>query len=156
MLAVSMPNFATSAAFVETATKCLATDFSSPPRLPSDQSRGVRVGHRFQRGESLRGNDEERLRRVQIAHGFGKVRANDIGYEAKRHGPLAIVLQRFISHYRPEIGAANADVDDVANAFAGVPFPLAAADAIGKAGHLVQNCMDLRYDVFSVDDDGCE
>ena len=36
-----MPNFATSAAFVETATKCLATDFSSPPRPASDQSRAV-------------------------------------------------------------------------------------------------------------------
>jgi hypothetical protein len=32
MLAVSMPNFETSAALVDTATKCLATDFSSPPR----------------------------------------------------------------------------------------------------------------------------
>src|SRR5262249_23365391 len=41
MFSVSMPNFATSAALVETATKCLATDFSSPPRPASDQSRAV-------------------------------------------------------------------------------------------------------------------
>ncbi len=36
-----MPNFFTSAAFVETATKCLATDFSSPPKPCSDQLRAV-------------------------------------------------------------------------------------------------------------------
>ena len=41
MLAVSMPNSATLAALVETATKCLATAFSSPPRPASDQSRAV-------------------------------------------------------------------------------------------------------------------
>ena len=36
-----MPNFDTSAAFVETATKCFATDFSSPPIPASDQARAV-------------------------------------------------------------------------------------------------------------------
>ena len=36
-----MPNFATSAALVETATKCLATAFASPPRPASDQARAV-------------------------------------------------------------------------------------------------------------------
>ena len=43
MFAVSMPNFVTSAAFVETATKCLATDRSSPPRPATDQARAVRA-----------------------------------------------------------------------------------------------------------------
>src|SRR5207249_11530098 len=42
-LAVSMPNFATSEAFVDTTTKCLATAFSSPPRPASNQSRAVRA-----------------------------------------------------------------------------------------------------------------
>ena len=41
MLAVSMPNFATSAALVDTATKCLATAAWSPPRPASIQSRAV-------------------------------------------------------------------------------------------------------------------
>ncbi len=43
MLAVSMPNFVTSDVFVETATKCFATDFSSPPKPASDQARAVRA-----------------------------------------------------------------------------------------------------------------
>ena len=41
MLAVSMPNSDTFAAFVETATKCLATALASPPRPLSDQSRAL-------------------------------------------------------------------------------------------------------------------
>ncbi len=41
MLAVSIPNFATPSALVETATKCLATDDSSPPKPATDQSRAV-------------------------------------------------------------------------------------------------------------------
>ncbi len=34
-----MPNFATASAFVDTATKCLATDLASPPRPACDQAR---------------------------------------------------------------------------------------------------------------------
>ena len=43
MLAVSIPNAATSSALVETATKCFATAASSPPRPASDHSRAVRA-----------------------------------------------------------------------------------------------------------------
>ena len=42
MFAVSMPNFSTSSAFVETATKCFATAASSL-RAASDHSRAVRA-----------------------------------------------------------------------------------------------------------------
>jgi hypothetical protein len=41
MLAVSMPNFVTSFAFVDTATKCFVTDFSSPASPASDQLRAL-------------------------------------------------------------------------------------------------------------------
>ena len=41
MFVVSMPNFATSAALAETATKCLDTDFSSPPKPPTSQARAA-------------------------------------------------------------------------------------------------------------------
>jgi hypothetical protein len=43
MFSVSIPNFETSSALVETATKCLAIALSSPPRPPSTQSRAVRA-----------------------------------------------------------------------------------------------------------------
>ena len=38
-----MPNFATSVAFVDTATKCLATADSSPPRPATLHSRALRA-----------------------------------------------------------------------------------------------------------------
>ncbi len=43
MLASSMPNAVTSLAFVDTATKCLATAFSSPPSPASSHSRATRA-----------------------------------------------------------------------------------------------------------------
>ena len=151
-----MPNFATSAALVETATKCLATDFSSPPRPASDQSRArVRVGHGLQRGEGLRRDDEQRLCRIEVAHGLGEVGAVDVGDEAERHGALAVVAQRLVGHHRAEVGAADADVDDIANALAGVALPLAAAHAVGESRHLVEHGVDLGHHVLAVDDDRC-
>jgi hypothetical protein len=43
MFSVSIPNSATSWAFVDTATKCLAIACSSPPRPASAHSRAVRA-----------------------------------------------------------------------------------------------------------------
>ena len=86
-------------------------------------ARRVRVGHGFQRGEGLGGDDEQRLGRIEIAHRFGEIRAVDVGDETESHGAVAVVLQRFIGHDRAEIGAADADIDDVADAFAGMAFP---------------------------------
>jgi hypothetical protein len=43
MFLVSIPNCATSAAFIETATKWFATDFSSPFKPASNQERAVRA-----------------------------------------------------------------------------------------------------------------
>ena len=83
MLAVSMPNFATSAALVETATKCFATAFSSRSDGQAPRARRLRVGHRLQRGEGLRGDDEQRLRRVEVARRLGEVGAVDVGDEAE-------------------------------------------------------------------------
>ena len=37
---------------------------------------------------------------------------------------------------------------------AGVPLPLAAADAVGEIGHLVEHGVDFRHHVLAVDDDG--
>ena len=69
-----MPNFATSAALVETATKCFATASASRRGRPSSQARAaLRIGHRLQRREGLRGDDEQRLGRVEVAGGLGEI-----------------------------------------------------------------------------------
>ena len=63
------------------------------------------------------------------------------------------MAQRFIGHDRPEVGAADADVDDVPDRLAGVPLPLARADAVGEGGHPVEDGVHLRDDVDAVDDE---
>ena len=113
------------------------------------------VGHGLKRRESLGRDNEKGLCGIEVADGFRKVRAINVGN--KPEGPLAVavVLQRFVGHDRPEVGAADADVNDIANGLAGVPFPLPAAHAVGEACHLFQHGMHLGHHVLAVDDDGC-
>ena len=59
---------------------CLAVQAGQQP-----VARGARVGHGLERGEGLGGDDEQRLRRIEIAHRLGEVRAVDIGDEAEGH-----------------------------------------------------------------------
>ena len=67
---------------------------------------------------------------------------------------VAVVLERLIGHDRAQVGAADADVDDVANALAGVPFPFSAADAVGEGCHLVEHLVDAGNNVLAIDNDG--
>ncbi len=139
-----MPNFATSSALVETATKCLAIASSSPPQPGQHPlARGAGVGHRLQRGEGLRGDHEERLRGVEVAGGLGEVGAVDVGDEAEGQVAVAEVAQRLVSHHRAEVRAADADVDDVADRLAGVAGPLARADPLGEVAHPVERLVHL-------------
>ena len=46
------------------------------------------------------------------------------------------MLERLIGHHRPEVGAADADVDDVVIALTGVALPVAAADPVGESAIL--------------------
>ena len=61
--------------------------------------------------------------------------------------------QRLVRHDRPEVGAADADVHDVADRLAGMARPLARADALGERGHAVEHLVDVRDDVTAVDDE---
>src|SRR5216683_2387500 len=98
MLAVSMPNAATRSAFVETATKCLATAESSPSRSTSHL-------------------------RAQVAGRLHQVGGVDVGDEAEGQVAPGVVAQRLIDHHRTEVGSADPDIDDVADRPAGVALP---------------------------------
>src|SRR5579863_4883027 len=63
--------------------------------------------------------------------------------------------QRFVVHDRSEIGATDADIDDIANALAGVTFPRSAAHSSGEIGHFVEDGVHVGYDVSSVKHNGC-
>ena len=152
MLSVSMPNSATPSALVETATKCLAIA-SSDPSFASAHSRGrAGVGHRLEGGEGLRGDDEERLLGVEVPGLLDEVGAVDVGDEAEGHLAARVVAQRLVGHHRPEVRAADADVDHVADRLARVSLPLARADPLGEGRHPVEHLVDLLDDVLAVDD----
>ena len=155
MLAVSIPNFPTSDALVETATKCFATDFSSPRKPASDQARAVWA---FVIVSSVVKVFEEMMKSVsdgsRSLDGLREVGAVDIRYKAKRHGSIGVILQSLVGHYRPQVGAADADVDHVTNTLAGVPLPFAASHPVGEVRHPVEHGMHLGHHVFAIHNDG--
>src|SRR5580765_4134439 len=63
------------------------------------------------------------------------------------------MLESLERHYWPEVGAANADVDDIANPLSGIAFPRAIANAIREFGHSVEHFVDLRHDILAIDED---
>jgi hypothetical protein len=65
------------------------------------------------------------------------------------------MLECLVGHNRSEIGASDADVDDVADRLAGVAFPRPAPDAVGEVGHLVEHGVHLGHHVLAVHDNGC-
>src|SRR5208282_5698104 len=97
--------------------------------------------------------DEQRLSRIQVTRRFNEIGPVDVRYEPERHRAFAVVLQRLVSHDRAEIGAADADIDDVSDALARMALPRAAAHAVGERAHPIENGMDLRHNVLAIDDD---
>src|SRR5207248_11221702 len=95
-------------------------------------------------------NTEEGLGRVKVTSCLDKIGPVDTGDETKRHGTIAVVLQCLISHDRTKIGTADTYVDNVANAFARMAFPLPDPNAIGQRAHLTEHFMNLRDDVLAV------
>src|SRR5580704_9784727 len=65
------------------------------------------------------------------------------------------MLERLVGHHGPKVRAADADVDDVPNALAGMAQPAAASDAMGEVRHFIQHGVYFRHDVHSVNDDRC-
>src|SRR5262249_21926005 len=111
------------------------------------------VGHRLQRREGLRRGDEERLRRVQVTRRLHEIGPVHVRHETKGHRAIAVVPERFVGHHRAEIRAANADVDDVADALTRMALPFAAPHPVRELGHGVEDGVDLGHDVLAVHDD---
>src|SRR5262249_36139464 len=68
---------------------------------------------------------------------------------------VAVMLEGFVGHHRPEVGAADTDVNDVAYALASVALPGAAPDPAGKVRHLVEHGVDLGHYILAVYDESC-
>ena len=63
---------------------------------------------------------------------------------------VVIGAQRQRHHGRPEVRAADADIDDVGE-LAALAGDGAAADLVGEGAHRVEHVMDVRHDVAAID-----
>ena len=111
------------------------------------------VCHRFQGCEGFRRDDEKCFRWIEVTDGLREISTINVGYEAERHGSIAVVLERLVGHNRTQVGAPDADVDHVTNALAGVSLPFATSQAVGKIRHPVEHGMHLGHHVFTIDHD---
>ncbi len=148
-----MPNAATLPALVETATKCRATAASSPQCLDQPVAGRAGIAQRLEGREGLGGDDEERLRRIEVAERLGEIGAIHVRDEAEGEVAPRECSECLVGHHRAQVGAADADVHDVADGPAGVSPPGAVADLVSEAGHAVEHLVDLRDHVLAVDAD---
>ena len=87
--------------------------------------------------------------------GLRELRSIDIRDKQETPCAIRIMLESFISHDRPKVRASDADVDDVPNRFPCVAGPLIAPDAMAEVSHAIEDGVDIRNYIFSVDlDDG--
>ena len=114
----------------------------------------VSVCHCFQGCEGFRRDDEKCFRRVEVTDRFGKIGAINVGDKTESHGSIAVVLERLVGHDRTQVRAADADVNHIADALAGVSLPITTSHAVGKIRHPVEHGMDFRHHVLSVNDNG--
>jgi hypothetical protein len=61
------------------------------------------------------------------------------------------VPQRRVGHHRPEVGAADPDVDNRPDPFSCVAKPFCGADAIAEGGHPVEDVVDAGHHVLAVE-----
>ena len=106
-------------------------------------ARSLRVGHRFQRREGLAGDDEHGAARVEAGQHAGQIGAVEIGDEVDVDVGLLEGGQGMRRHAWPKVGSANADIDDIGDAFTRKTAPLSAVYLFAKAGEAGEDGFDL-------------
>jgi len=111
------------------------------------------VGEGLLCGEGLGHQDEQRFGGVEVAGGLGDVGAVDVGHEA--HGEVAVAEgpQRLVRHRGPKVGAADTNVDHVADALSRRARPCTGAHPVAEAGHPVKHPVHLGDHIDPVDDE---
>ena len=149
-----MPNSATFSAFVDSATKCLATAVSPVPPASASSSQ-LRADVALVTVSMVVKVLEATMNSVSAGSRSrtASCRSAPSTFDTKRNVSRAVGVgaQDLVRHRGAEVGAADADVDDVADRLAGVPGPLARAHPVGEAGHLVEHGVHIRHHVLTVD-----
>ncbi len=111
--------------------------------------RGARVGERLLRAEGLRGDDEQRARRVGVLERVGEIGAVDVGDEQHARRIRGQRMQRLHRHGGPEVRAADADVDDRGESRTARAAHHAFAHALGECQHALALGEHLARDVLA-------
>ena len=119
--------------------------------LQEPGARGLRVHHRFGGGKGLGGDDEQRRLGIDLAQGGVHVVTVDVRDEVHRQARVGILAQGQADHLGPEVGAANADVDNVGDRLAAVAQPGAGAHRVGKGAHPIEHGVHVGVDVLAID-----
>ena len=85
---------------------------------------------------------------IQVARRLDEVSAIHIRDETEGHVALAVIFQGLVGHDRPEVGAADANIDYVSDALAGMAFPRAAANLVGELRPSCRARREPRHDVL--------
>ena len=141
-----MPNSATFSRLVEIAAKWSATA-SSPQPVGEPGARRGGVGHRLRGGEGLRGDRGRACARRRARRACRRDARRRHWKRSALRSAVAIGSQRQGRHRRPEVGTADADVDDVAELVGGDAADFAGADLVGEAEELLQRRVHLGDDV---------
>ncbi len=103
------------------------------PQKPA--ARRLRIHHRLHRRKRLRRDDEQRRFRIDQRQHRIQIVAIDVGDEMHAQARMGKCAQRAAHHLGPQIGAADADIDDIGDRLAAMAGPVAGAHPIGKAVH---------------------
>ena len=113
-----------------------------------------RVAASLERREGLRADDEQRARRIRAGQQVGEPAAVDVRDKRDARTALFELPQRLDGHGRPQVGAADADIDDER-----VWLVLARADfsrphGFAELEHVLALGTHHCIDVLAVDDQG--
>ena len=107
------------------------------------------IGHRLDGREGLGSHDHQRRRRIEICEHVVDMRAVHVRYEVQP-GAVMVRRERERRHGRPEIGAADADVDDVRDRLARGAFRLARTHRLRERRHAVEHVVHVLHDITAV------
>jgi len=77
-----------------------------------------------------------------------------VRYKVNIQSLLGVWLKGFSYHNGAKVRSTNTNVNDISNGLASVTLPFSTPHLLSELSHVSQNCIDIRHDVFAIDDHG--
>ena len=110
-------------------------------------ARRLGIQHRLLGGERLADHDEQGGPRIERLQKRSQLRPVEIRHIVHTQRRVADGAQRLINHLRPQIGAADAYIHDVANRHALMPHALAGTQRFSKLAHPLPGTLHLWHHI---------